>query len=69
MTNDQIAEYADDAYKIMEREKVELRARTNRIYAFCLRIISHNAFTFFVSLCIVVNTGTLALDSHPIDPQ
>ena len=58
---------ADEGIKILDREKAIMRAKRNKLFKLCLAIISHNAFHVFVSLCIVVNTGTLAFDKYPVD--
>ena len=59
---------AEEGIKIIDREKAFVRAENNKLFRISLKIITHRVFNFLVSLCIMVNTGVLALDKYPIDP-
>ena len=43
------------------------RAEQNFLYSMCLSITQSKIFTFFVSICIVLNTIVLGLDGYPSD--
>jgi len=59
---------AMEGIKILSEERAFVRAQNNKLFQLCLKIISDSVFTFFVNLCIIVNTVTLAFDEYPIDP-
>jgi hypothetical protein len=43
------------------------RAANNLLYRFFYLIVSSNAFGGLITVFIVVNTGVLSLDFHPMD--
>ena len=47
---------------------MELRAEKNKCYRFFLTIIQSRGFTYFIAICIGMNTSVLAMDSYPIEP-
>ena len=45
------------------------RARGSKILTMFFIVCTHNAFNIILTICIVLNTGLLAMDSHPIKPE
>ena len=43
------------------------RVKKSKIFLFCYRVCTHWTFTMFITILIVANTFTLALDSYPED--
>ena len=59
----------DEAGNILEREKIEKRAKTNKLYYTCLSITKHRSFEVLISVCIFANTVILAMDKYPISAE
>ena len=53
--------------EIIENEKIDQRASSNKLYALCYKIIRSTPFNYTVRICILVNTLVMALDRHPIE--
>lgn len=58
---------AEEATEIIEKDKMDARAEKNKLYKFCLEVISSPIFSHFINLNIVVNTFVLALDRYPMN--
>jgi hypothetical protein len=48
------------------KDEVALRAEKNKLFTFCLTIISSAVFELFITLCIIGNTACLAYDHYGI---
>ena len=46
-----------------------MHAQKNRVFFFFYRVCTHWSFTLIITLCIIMNTVVLALDSFPEDPE
>ena len=53
--------------QIMRKEKLEKRADGNLLYRCSYKLVRAKPFNHLISVCILVNTVTLAMDCHPMD--
>ena len=51
--------------ELLDQDICELRAQQYFIYRQCLTITNSRFFSIFISICIILNTLVLALDSYP----
>lgn len=59
----------DDIHSAVDRDYCEERAKNNFVYSMCLLITQSKTFTFFVSICIILNTIVLGLDGYPSEVE
>jgi hypothetical protein len=59
----------DDIHSAVDLNYCVERAEQNFLYSMCLSITQSKIFTFFVSICIVLNTIVLGLDGYPSDAE
>lgn len=62
-------EIIDDTNDIVEQDILQVRASKNFIYRKCLHIVQSKSFEIIISVCIVLNTFVLGMDSYPTDIQ
>ena len=60
-------EIIDDTNDIVEQDILYARASKNFIYRKCLHIVQSKVFEIIISVCIVLNTIVLGMDSYPTD--
>ena len=55
----------DDIHSAVDLDYCQERAKHNFIYLTCLSITQSKIFTFFLSMCIILNTIVLGFDGYP----
>ena len=57
--------------KKKKSRKIEIpeRAMNSKLLTIFFIICTHNAFNITLTMCIILNTGLLAMDRHPIKPE
>ena len=59
----------DDIHSAVDLDYCQERAKNNFIYLTCLSITQSKIFTFFLSMCIILNTIVLGFDGYPANVE
>ena len=57
----------EEAEEAITTDKLMMRAEKNPIYRVALKVVQSKMFQNFITGCILVNTGVLAMDKYPVD--